>query len=222
MGAFVSGLIVIGAYQDWRINGDPPLSFESIAFPAVFLITLTAGLLLVTIDWRMGIGALAVQYTGVFVLVAMSWPIEMAVVKLVSGWMAGAVLGIAILGLPEEAQKETPRSVTTAPFRFLAAVLVIPMVATFAPDVVVWVPGVFDGQVYGSLVLIGLGLLHLGLTTQPFRMVLGLLTVMAGFEILYAAVESSTLMAGLLALVNLSLALVGAYLIAAPTQEETS
>jgi hypothetical protein len=50
--------------------------------------------------------------------------------------------------------------------------------------------------------------------------VLGLLTVLSGFEILYAAVETATLVAGLLAAINLGLALVGAYLLAAPSLED--
>jgi hypothetical protein len=75
-------------------------------------------------------------------------------------------------------------------------------------------------QVWGGLILIGIGLLHLGLTAQPLRVVLGLLTVLSGFEILYAAVESATLVAGLLAGVNLGLALVGAYLLVSPGLEE--
>jgi hypothetical protein len=58
-----------------------------------------------------------------------------------------------------------------------------------------------------------MGLLQLGTSAQPFRVVLGLLTVLAGFEIIYAAVESSTLVAALLAAINLSLALTGAYLL---------
>jgi hypothetical protein len=49
---------------------------------------------------------------------------------------------------------------------------------------------------------------------------LGLLTVLSGFEILYSAVEVSALVTGLLAGVNLGLALVGAYLLLAPTLEE--
>jgi len=41
--------------------------------------------------------------------------------------------------------------------------------------------------------------------------IVGLLTVLAGFEIMYAAVESSALVTALLAVVNLGLALAGAY-----------
>jgi hypothetical protein len=51
------------------------------------------------------------------------------------------------------------------------------------------------------------------------RVTIGLLTALSGFEIIYAAIETSTLVTGLLAGVNLGLALAGAYLIIAPTME---
>ena len=53
-----------------------------------------------------------------------------------------------------------------------------------------------------------------------FSGILALLTVLSGFEVIYAGVESSTLVAGLLAGINLGLALVGSYLLVAPTMEE--
>ena len=67
----------------------------------------------------------------------------------------------------------------------------------------------------GSLILIGMGLLHLGITSYILRVVIGLMTVLSGFEILYSAVEGSILVAALLATINLGLALVGAYLMIA-------
>jgi hypothetical protein len=74
------------------------------------------------------------------------------------------------------------------------------------------------------LLLIGMGLLHLGITDYNLRVVIGLMTVLSGFEILYSAVEGSILVAALLAVVNLGLALVGAYLMTAenaPQEVET-
>ena len=61
--------------------------------------------------------------------------------------------------------------------------------------------------------LIGMGLLHLGISAQPLRIILGLLTVLSGFEIIYAALESSLLVAALLAVVELGLSLTGAYIL---------
>ena len=72
---------------------------------------------------------------------------------------------------------------------------------------------------WGGLLLIGLGLLHLGITSDTFQVIVGLLTVLAGFEILYAAVESSALVTALLAVVNLGLALAGAYFMSVNHEE---
>ena len=57
------------------------------------------------------------------------------------------------------------------------------------------------------------GLFHLGMTSDVLRVVIGLLTILAGFEILYAAVETSILVAALLSAATLGLALAGSYLI---------
>lgn len=200
------------------------MSFETLSFPSVILVTLTSLLLLISRNWRWSIAALALQYIGVFLLVALNWPIEMAVTKIVAGWMAGAVLGIAIseafVASPENWSGADKLSPSSSIFRLLAAILVGLVVLSAAPNVIEWIPGASLPLLWGSLILIGNGLLHLGLSTQPLRVVLGLLTIMSGFEIIYSAVETSTLVAGLLAAVNLGLALIGAYLIMAPFVEE--
>jgi len=72
----------------------------------------------------------------------------------------------------------------------------------------------------GGLLLIGMGLLHLGITTDVLRVVLGLMTVLSGFEIIYSTVEGSVLVAALLAVINLGLALVGSYLLIAANAQE--
>ncbi len=195
------------------------LSLLSLAWPAVGLLTLTSVVMLVGRNWRWCIAALAVQYVGVFALVALSWPVEMAVAKMIAGWMAGAVLGVATITAPESWREEERSWPSGRVFRLLAAILGGLVVFSLAPRTAALVPSVRLEQMTGALVLMGMGLLHLGLTAQPLRVVMGLLTVIAGFEILYAAVETSTLVAGLLAGVNLGLALAGAYLLISPTME---
>lgn len=193
--------------------------FASLALPAAISVSLTGFLLLVVRDWRLSILILALQYVGVFLLVALSWTVEMAVVKLVTGWMAGAVLGMAIVSLPEGSQELQQIDITGILFRLLLAVLVVLVMASLAPQLALWAPGILPVQAYGGAILIGMGLVHLSLTVRPLRVVLGLLTVLSGFEILYAVVETSTLVSGLLAGITLGLALVGAYLLIAPTLE---
>lgn len=198
------------------------MSFDSLAFPALVAISLAGVLLLVSEDWRLSISVLAVMYVGVFVVVALSWPVEMAVVKLVTGWMSGAVLGMALVGLPEEMRQSTRTSTATSIFRLVVAGMVLLVAISLAPRMGGWIPEIAPAQAYGGAILIGLGLLHLGLTAHPLRVTLGLLTVLAGFEIWYAAAETSTLLTGLMAGVDLGLALLGAYLISLPVLGETA
>jgi hypothetical protein len=196
--------------------------FDTYSLPAVFLIFITASFLLISWDWRLSITFISIQYVGVFFLVAVSWPIEIAVVKVISGWMAGAVLGLAMTNVPQDEWKESPLIASNVIFRILAASVAGLFAITAGASIVRLFPEVSTSQAYAGIIMIALGLLHLGLTTKPFRVILGLLTVLGGFEILYAAVESSILIAGLLATVTLGLAAVGAYLLTAPTLEETS
>lgn len=196
------------------------MNFESLALPAVVLISITATVLLMSNEWRLSIAALAAQYCGAFVLVVISWPVEMAVVKLVAGWMSGAVLGMALIGLQEDISDQAQGRLNSLLFRLLAALMVWPVILTIAPRTGIWVSGATSEQIHGGMILVGLGLLHLGIRVRPMGVALGLLTVLAGFEILYATVESSALVAGLLAFVNLGLALVGAYLTTVPPAEE--
>lgn len=189
---------------------------EMLAIPAVIFVAITGFLLLVSTNWRLSIFILAGQYAGVFVLVAPSWSVEMAVVKPVAGWMAGAVLGLALLSLPQEREIFQKIDLTGILFRLLLSILVVLVTVSLAPQLARWVPGIVLTQAYGGSFLISMGLVHLGLTARSLRVILGLLTVFSGFEVFYAAVENSILVSGLLAGVNLGLALVGAYLTSIP------
>lgn len=196
--------------------------FDTYSLPAVFLVFITATILLISWDWRLSIISISLQYVGVFLLVAVSWPIEIAAVKVISGWMAGAVLGLAMKNLPQDEWRVSTLIPSSIVFRILAAVMAGLFAVTAGVSLVDRFPEVSIFQAYGGVILITLGLLQLGLLNGPLKVILGLLTVLSGFEILYAAVESSILIAGLLASVTIGLSAVGAYMLTAPTLEETS
>jgi len=185
---------------------------------AVGLIILASIAILIFREWRWAVAALAVQYIGVVILVGQHWPVEMALTKMVVGWMSGTALGITMLGqkIPE-AERSWPSSTV---FRLLAAAMVLMIVYSVAPKLAGWLPGVPILHAIGGLTLIGMGMLQLGMTARPFRVVIGLLTFLSGFEILYASVEFSVLVAGLLSGVSLGLALLGSYLISLSSTEE--
>jgi len=230
------------------------MNIDAFAPMAVILLATTTFVLLISLDWRLSISFLALQYIGVFVLVAIAWPLAMSVTKLVTGWIAGAVLGMSISGISAEltaSRRGTSLAVDdtrTRPIqrralmprlfnwffgeaqpgnylsgrlvRFFSAVMVGMAVLSVAPAATNWIPGLTVEQSWGGLLLIGMGLLQLGFAPATLQTTLGLLTTIAGFEIFYAVVETSTLVAGLLSITTLGLALVGAYLLVAPYMEK--
>jgi hypothetical protein len=183
---------------------------ERLSYLAVIVLVISTLFLLLSQNWRWSIIALALQYLAVFALVAPVWSLSLAAVKLVAGWMAGTVLGYS---QPHPELVEDPQAGGAGfIFRFFVAALIWLLVFTITPSVVDMVPLSYP-LVLGAMLLIGMGLLHLGMTTRPLRVLIGLLTTLSGFELIYAAVENSVLVAGLLAIVTLGIALVGAYLL---------
>jgi len=189
---------------------------STLAWIAVILITVTSVGLLLARDWRWLIIFLSAQYFGMLILTLLHWPLGMASVKVVAGWMSAAILGMTRSGLPREDKTEKQSVLPHGRmFRLFAAGIVVMVVATATPRVDAVMANAGFAVTSGGLLLIGMGLLHLGVTDQILRVSIGLMTVLAGFEVLYATVERSILVAALLALINLGLALAGSYLLIA-------
>jgi len=189
------------------------------AWIAVVTILLTSVGLLVARDWRWSITLLAIQYIAMFVLALQHWPLGMASVKVVAGWMAAAILGMTRSGLSNENLAEENIWPRGRLFRLFAAGIVVIIVAGVTPTVDTIMADAGFAVTTGSLLLVGMGLLHLGITAHILRVTIGLMTVLTGFEILYSTVEGSVLVAALLAVINLGLALVGSYLLIAASSK---
>jgi hypothetical protein len=189
------------------------------AWIAVVTILFTSLGLLVARDWRWSITLLAIQYIAMFVLALQHWPLGMASVKVVAGWMAAAILGMTRSGLSNENLAEENVWPRGRLFRLFAAGIVVIIVAGVTPSVDTIMADAGFAVTTGSLLLAGMGLLHLGITAHILRVTIGLMTVLAGFEILYSTVEGSVLVAALLAVINLGLALVGSYLLIAASSK---
>lgn len=187
---------------------------------AVLLVTVTSIGLLINRDWRLNIAFLGIQYIGAAALTSLSWPLEMAITKIVAGWMSSAVLGMAMASVSSSWGRVENFWPSGRVFRLLAALLVLVAIFSAIPVAQGFFPRMPSLTITGALILVGMGLLHLGLTAQPLRISIGLLTMLAGFEIIYASVENSILVAGLLAGVNIGLGVIGAYMITAAEMEQ--
>ena len=184
------------------------------------LVLLTSFSILLLRNWRPNVITLAVQYLGIFFLVAINWPLGMAIIKLVVGWMICTVLGITSMTIKNLDETEDRRLLSSYFFRGFGGLLIILIIFALIPQIQsIFPPKIPQPIIKASVTLIGLGLLQLGMTSKPFYVIIGLLTVLSGFEILHSALEISSLLAGLLAGVNLGLALVGVYFLSKENDE---
>ena len=204
-----------------------------IASLAWVILLVAASLLVVTLSWRLRIAALAVQYVCVAVLLTQIVIWQVAVVRLVAG--AGIVGILVITGreltgaFPWERHAASspggaasPLLVLTAlwkgqfsadfPFRAVAVGMAIVAAASLAGQSNVLLPDLPPGLKMAGYLLCGLGLFSLGLSEEPWRAGLSLLTLLSGFELLYVAVESSLAIVALLAVVDFAVALAMSYL----------
>jgi len=189
-------------------------AFSTVAF---ILIVITSMTLLVFRDWRINTVALALQYLAAFLLVTLSWPIGLAVVKLIVGWMAAAAIALTCLRQinPESLVESNARLV----FRGLSGLLVILVIFILAPRFQENLfPALDPVIVQSGVMLFGMALMQLGTNAEPFMVIISLLSLLSGFEIIHAGLERSTLLTGLMVIVNLGLALIGVYFITSSSE----
>jgi len=189
------------------------INFPELSIPALFLIAISSLLILSGRNWRWLILGLGFQYVGVFLLVFLSWSIGLSSVKLVAGLISAAMLAIGLRTYPSSYQQEENIVPSSRIFRLLITSFVLFAMYALAGYTQEIFSEVGIEILLGCLFLVGSGMLHLGITAQPYRGIIGILTVLSGFEVLYAALENAVLVVGLLAILNLSLGFLGVYLI---------
>lgn len=182
--------------------------------PAIFAIV-AAGVNLTRRVWIVNAIALAIQYLAVFVLLCTVRPVSLAVVKLFVGWMVTLTLFLSLItdgelrkasGLPKFSAGEI--------FRLLAGLFAAFFLAAFLPSLQsVVFPQTALPLLLAAFSLLVLGLFQASMISEPFYVIIGLLTFLLGVELLYASLELSILLEALFAGVNLGLALVGAFFV---------
>mgnify|MGYP001468955656 CR=1 FL=1 len=187
--------------------------------PLLFILVTSMSLLL-NLHWRWTILAFAIQYIGVFWLVSQNWPLGLATVKLVAGWMAGAILASTQVNNESELSLGF-MGLSGRIFRVIAGLFVLIIAFSIVGQISTWIPG-DPNTLLSGVVLMMMGLLQLGMTTVPFRSMLGLLSAFSGFELIYATVVTSVLVTGLLAVITLGLALAGSYFMSLEKEQEAA
>jgi len=183
---------------------------EMITYIPLLLVAGASLILFLNINWRWNVLALSLQYVGVFWMVLSLWPVGLAAVKLVSGWMAGAIIGSTISddSISKNTSDSSPKEEIR--FRIVLWLVILLVIIALIPGISFWIP-IPNQLLIGSFLLISIGLLQLSMTIQSYRIIFGLLTVLSGFEIVYAGLEDSVLVAGFLSIITLGIAFIGVF-----------
>jgi hypothetical protein len=195
---------------------------------------LTAAVIVVVRDWRGSLFALLAQYLVAAVLFAEVLDPRLAIVKLFIGLFICLILYFTARQvrwgqLPEDVteaeavQLRQSRSIrfgpfllpTNTPFRFLLVATVALAIWTVAQRPDYQLPLAAPHINLAVYALCGLGLLGVSLTSEPLKAGMGLITFFTGFELYYNVLEQSVAMLVMLAVANLLMALVIAYLVQA-------
>lgn len=179
-----------------------------INYPVVILLAISLFSLLLSDSHRLMAIAYAVVVIMVFTINIQFWTFGFALSKMITAIMAMLVL---MLNPSTHDGSEIGTTQTGSIFRvaglgffFLLIILTIDSTSEFL--------SLSIDQTLPALFILVCGFLLLGASQDPFRVIVGLMTMLVGFEIIYGAVEQSLLINGMLAAVFMIIAVVGSYL----------
>lgn len=196
--------------------------------PAMAGMILTGLTIFLTSDWRLSLTALLVQYILIGLALTRFIQVEVAILKILVGVLAVSILYLTARRIQQE---EDPQATTDGEIRFLglqvgwaAGPLGLPLRLLALLLVALGLILFFNTY---SLVVVsadvtfvafwlgGMGLLGLVVSGDPLRVAPALLTILGGFDLIYASLEPSLTIAGFMGTLILMAALAFSYLGAA-------
>lgn len=204
--------------------------------PALVGLFLTAATIFVTSNWRLSLGALMVQYFLLGVTLSRFLQAELSIVRVLVGILVVPILYLTARQIHEA---QDPEQTTRRGFHFLglsvgwdagplglpvrlfvlllvalAYVRFLPNYQALLSDLVVGGPALPSDVIMISLWLVSVGLAGLALSGDALRVAPALLTVLAGFEVVYAGLQTDPAVVGLFGALTLLTALAFSYLAA--------
>jgi hypothetical protein len=178
----------------------------------LILVVISAVSSTISRNWKITLISLALMYLGMTILISISLPISIAIIKLLVGWMCCAVLAISCISVQYQGASSGKSLFSSLLFRVLAVALVGTVVVILIPIIqTLLTSSVPPKTLNACIILISIGLIQVAMTSEPFFIITGLLTLFLGFDAFYSIVEASSLLTGLLVVVNLGFVLIGSY-----------
>lgn len=166
-------------------------------------------MILIVDRWQWSLLSCALTYIAAFLIMIQFWTFSFSLVKLVSGLMSLVVLGLSI---NKRLRVTVVRSKAEQVFRLVAFTLIL-LIMVFLTGKVLESLSIPLEIVLASFVMIGFGVFQLGISQEPFRVIVAILILFLGFELIFSTNETSLLVNGLLSLITLLIAFIGGYVI---------
>ena len=168
-----------------------------------------SGIILVLAEWRWRMALLgAVQLIG-FILIVQIWPVALASVKLISGWMGVALMSATMASSGNEIQGESQPS--SKVFKLMIAAFSWVVIVASIDRLNAWLPISYTNLFVG-LVFFFCGIFYISLISEINGIVVGLLIFLAGFDIIYSSLEGSALVTGIYGLIVILISFVSSIL----------
>ena len=168
-----------------------------------------SGVILIFSDWRWRMVCLAVIQLIGFILIVQIWPIALASVKLISGWMGVALISATMSSSSNKDQSES--LVAAKIFKLMLAAFSWVVIAASVDQLNNWLPISYT-YLFIGLVFFFCGIFFVSLITDINGIAVGLLIFLAGFDIIYSSLEGSALVTGFYGLIVILISLVSSYL----------
>lgn len=193
-------------------------------------LVITAALIVLVADWRPALLSLALHYVLLGLLLTNLVPASIALVRVVAGGLAVAILYLSMRNRVEQdkvifrhTRHELPETVSPRsrqvfvigfPFRFVAVAFVTISIMGIASSMAFF--GLPAYVFFASVWLMAIGLLTAILARDTLRLGLGILLFSGGFSVLDTAVEGSLFLYGLVNIADLLIALAVGHLATLP------
>ncbi|MCL7451968.1 MAG: hypothetical protein M8467_02845 [Anaerolineae bacterium] len=209
--------------------------FELLAGPpAVVGLVLTAGAIFLSSHWRLSLAALLVQYLLLAIVLTRLVQPELAIVRGLVGMLVVPILYLTARRVDERrpwldqddggirffgVRLDWNAGALSLPLRILALLLVSLALIRFFPDYTALLPGTVTGSsqvppdiAFASLWLAGMGTAGLLLSGDALRIAPAALTILVGFDLIYAGLEPNLAVVGFFGALTLLVSLAFSYL----------
>lgn len=175
----------------------------------IFFSIFLSGAILILVDWRWKMAALAaIQLIG-FILILQIWPIALASVKLISGWMGVALMSATMTSARDSRNDEL--QISARVYKLMLAAFSLIVITVSVEGLNSWLPISYTNLFIG-LVFFFCGILYFNLEHDINGIAIGLLIFLSGFDVIYSSLEGSALVTGIYGSIVILVSIINSYL----------